>query len=132
MDHASLLEVVEERNRDAYGFTLRASANGLLHRVLPVRDPRQHRFWSIVVFRCSPGGIPDIAEQPWVGPGGFLREELKAVMAEIRADPSAWFAQPAFGDLLDWMLAPDSAPVPAAGARTGLRAPLAMPGIDQP
>jgi hypothetical protein len=131
MDHTGTFEVVEERNQDAYGFTVRAQANGLLHRVLPVRDPRQHRFWCIVVFRCSPGGIPDAAEQPWVGPGGFLREELKTIMAEIRADPSAWLAQTAYGDLRDWMLAPGPAPVPAK-PRAGLVAASARLETDQP
>src|SRR5215207_2841413 len=59
VDRAIDVEVVEERNADAYGFTIKVLANGLLHRILPVRDPHQPRFWCVVVFRCSPGGIPD-------------------------------------------------------------------------
>ena len=91
-DQAIDVEVVEERNADAYGFTVKVLANGLLHRILPVRDPHQPRFWCVVVFRCSPGGIPDASEQPWVGLGGLRREELKETMSAIRADPSSWLA----------------------------------------
>jgi hypothetical protein len=112
-DQAIDVEVVEERNADAYGFTVKVLANGLLHRILPVRDPHQPRFWCVVVFRCSPGGIPDASEQPWVGLGGLRREELKETMSAIRADPSSWLAETAHGQLRDWMLAPGPAPAPA-------------------
>ena len=108
------VEVVEERNADAYGFTVKVTANGLLHRILPVRDPQQPRFWCVVVFRCSPGGIPDASEQPWVGLGGLRREELKETMSAIRANPSSWLAETAHGQLRDWMLAPGPAPAPVA------------------
>src|SRR5215212_5447820 len=104
------VEVVEERNADAYGFTVKVLANGLLHRILPVRDPHQPRFWCVVVFRCSPGGIPDASEQPWVGLGGLQREELKETMS---ANPSSWLAETERGQLRDWMLAPGPAPAPA-------------------
>lgn len=102
------VEIVEERNADAYGFTVKVRANGLLHRILPVRDPRQPRFWCVVVFRCSPGGVPDAEERPWIGPGGLRREDLKETMGAIRADPSSWLAEVAHGQLRDWMLAPDA------------------------
>jgi hypothetical protein len=111
------VEVVEERNADAYGFTVKVLANGLLHRILPVRDPHQPRFWCVVVFRCSPGGIPDASEQPWVGLGGLRREELKETMSAIRANPSSWLAETAHGKLRDWMLAPGAAPAPPPVAR---------------
>ena len=100
------VEIVEERNADAYGFTVKVRANGLLHRILPVRDPRQPRFWCVVVFRCSPGGVPDPVERPWIGPGGLRREDLKETMGAIRADPSSWLAEVSHGQLRDWMLAP--------------------------
>lgn len=108
MEHADdvEIEIVEERNADAYGFTVKVRANGLLHRILPVRDPHQPRFWCVVVFRCSPGGIPDAAERPWIGPGGLRREDLKETMGAIRANPSSWLAEVAHGQLRDWMLAP--------------------------
>jgi hypothetical protein len=108
------VEVVEERNADAYGFTVKVLANGLLHRILPVRDPHQPRFWCVVVFRCSPGGVPDATEQPWVGLGGLRREELKETMSAIRANPSSWLAETAHGQLRDWMLAPSPATAPPA------------------
>lgn len=106
------VEVVEERNADAYGFTVKVLANGLLHRILPVRDPNQPRFWCVVVFRCSPGGIPDESERPWVGLGGLRREDLKETMSAIRADPSSWLAETAHGKLRDWMLEPGLTPAP--------------------
>jgi hypothetical protein len=114
VDQVIDVEVVEERNADAYGFTVKVLANGLLHRILPVRDPHQPRFWCVVVFRCSPGGVPDASEQPWVGPGGLRREELKDIMSAIRANPSSWLAETAHGQLRDWMLAPGAAEAPAA------------------
>jgi hypothetical protein len=123
MEQASDLEVVEERDAAAYGFMVRARANGLLHRILPLRDPGQPRFWCVVVFRCSPGGVPDESERPWVGPGGLKREELKDTMGAIRADPSTWLAEPAHRALRSWMLAPAdvtatiSQPDSASGAR---------------
>jgi hypothetical protein len=110
MDRSGEIEVVEERDTAAYGFTVKAHSNGLLHRVLPARDPRQPRFWCVVVFRCSPGGVPDASEPPWVGPGGLRREELKETMGAIRADPSAWLAEAAHRTLRDWMLDPDATP----------------------
>ena len=108
------VEVVEDRNAEAYGFTVKVLANGLLHRILPVRDPHQPRFWCVVVFRCSPGGVPDAAEQPWVGLGGLRREELKETMSAIRANPSSWLAEAAHGQLRDWMLAPPGLAAPEA------------------
>jgi hypothetical protein len=114
------VEVVEERNADAYGFTVKVLANGLLYRILPVRDPHQPRFWCAVVFRCSPGGVPDASEQPWVGLGGLRREELKETMSAIRANPSSWLAETAHGQLRDWMLAPSPVvpPAPRQGTTT--------------
>ena len=110
------VEVVEERNADAYGFTVKVLANGLLHRILPVRDPHQPRFWCVVVFRCSPGGIPDASEQPWVGLGGLRREELKE---NDECDPRrsvVMARRTAHGQLRDWMLAPGAAPAPSSAA----------------
>ena len=109
------VEVVEERNTDGYGFMVKVLANGLLHRILPVRDPHQPRFWCVVVFRCSPGGVPDASEQPWVGLRGLRREELKDTMSAIRANPSSWLAETAHGQLRDWMLAPAPIAAPAEG-----------------
>jgi len=123
------VEVVEERNADAYGFTVKVLANGLLHRILPVRDPHQPRFWCVVVFRCSPGGIPDASEQPWVGLGGLRREELKETMSAIRANPSSWLAETAHGQLRDWMLAPGPAPAPVA-RRSVAAAATTHPGAE--
>ena len=127
MDDAVAIEVVEERDPQAYGFTIKTRANGLLHRVLPLRDPRQPRFWCVVVYRCSSGGLADISEQPWIGSRGLLREDLKATMAAIRADPSAWLAEAAHGQLRDWLLTPVGTADPADP-----RSSPATSGIDAP
>lgn len=106
------LEIVDERRPDAYGFTVKARANGRLHRVEPARDPQQPRFWCIVVYRCSAGGLPDAAERPWVGPGNFRREELKAAFGAIRDDPEGWLAEDERAGLRAWMLDPAAPPPP--------------------
>jgi hypothetical protein len=106
VEPAAAFEILEERDVNAYGFTIKTPVNGLLHRVLPLRDPHQPRFWCVVVFRCSPGGLPDTSEQPWIGPRGLRREDLKETMGAIRADPAAWLAEVAHAQLRDWMLTP--------------------------
>jgi hypothetical protein len=98
--------VAEPREAAAYGFTVRGRANGLLHRVAPMRDPRQPRFWCVVVFRLSAVDFADEAERHSVGPGGLRREDLKEALGAIRADPSAWLAEPAQRALRAWMLDP--------------------------
>jgi hypothetical protein len=120
---APLVEIVEERDAQAYGFTIKSRANGYLHRVLPVRDPNQPRFWCVVVFRCTPGGLPEASERPWIGPGGLKREDLKEIMGAIRADPAAWLADAAHVKLRDWVLAPGEIPAPASGRTTALASP---------
>lgn len=138
MERLSDVEVVAEpRDAAAYGFTVRVRANGLLHRIAPMRDPRQPRFWCVVVFRLSAVGFADEAERHWVGPGGLRREELKETLGGIRADPSAWLAAPAHRALRAWMLDPDATPTalpphlarqaPARAATPG-DAPIARPG----
>jgi hypothetical protein len=87
-------------------------ANELLHRVLPLRDPDQPRFWCVVVVRCTAGGLPDRSQPPWVGRRGLRREELSETMEAIRADPSAWLAQPEQTELREWVLVPGIAAAP--------------------
>jgi hypothetical protein len=106
------LEVVVERHPTAYGFTVRARANGQLHRIIPLRDPQQPRFWCVVIFRCSPAGIPDEDGQVWIGPRGLQRDELKETLGAIRADPSAWLADGTHHALRAWMLDPNATAPP--------------------
>jgi len=106
------LEVVGERHPDAYGFTIRASGTGVLYRIVPARDPRQPRFWCVVVYRCSVGGLPDSRERPWLGSRGLKREDLATTLAEIRGDPAAWLAEVSHHELRDWMLDPGAEPAP--------------------
>lgn len=105
MDKCAEVEVIAERHPDAYAFTLKTLANGRLHRVVPAREPGQPRFWCIVVYRCSPGGLRDPRERSWVGPGGLRREDLKTAFGAIRQDPEAWLGEAGQRDLREWMLA---------------------------
>lgn len=110
MTHTGEIEVIFERSGDAYGFTLKATASGLMYRITPARDPRQPRFWSVMVYRCSSGVLADPAERPWFDCGGHRREELPALMQAIRDDPGGWLARTANGELRDWILAPRAEP----------------------
>ena len=121
MDPAAAIEVVDERDAQAYGFTIKTRANGLLHRILPLRDPHQPRFWCVVVYRCGPGGLADATEQPWIGQRGLRREDLKEIMGAIRADPASWLAEEAHGQLREWLNTPGEAPM----AQTAGLAPTA-------
>lgn len=128
IDDEVIVEVVEEKSPDAYQFTVKARANGLLHRVMPARDPRQPRFWCVVVYRCSPGGVPVGSELPWMSGGGLRREELPEAMKAIRADPGAWLAEGSQRELRDWMLDPSATPppAPASGRATAAAATSAL------
>jgi hypothetical protein len=113
MEQPCELEVVVERDASAYGFTVRARANGRLHRIMPVRDPQQPRFWCVVIYRCSPSGIPDADGQVWIGPRGLERDALKETLATIRADPAAWLAEPVRHTLRAWMIDPTATAPPS-------------------
>ena len=110
------VEVVGSSTPEGVGFLIKASASGCLFRVAPVRDPRQPRFWSVRVHRCTRAGVADPREMPWMGPGGMTREELPEAFAAIRADVGAWLAQPDCRQLRSWLLSqvPDPPAVPLA------------------
>ena len=114
MDDAHAVAVVAEHLPGAYGFTMKTAANELLHRVLPLRDPDQPRFWCVVVVRCTAGGLPDRSEPAWIGRRGLRREELAEAMGAIRADLSAWLAQPAQAQLRELVLVPGAAAAPVS------------------
>jgi hypothetical protein len=118
MEHPGEIEVVVERDASGYGFTVRARANGRLHRIIPMRDPQQPRFWCVVIFRCSPAGIPDADGPVWIGPRGLQRDALKETLGTIRADPTAWLAEPARLALRTWMVDPKATEPPPHGARS--------------
>ena len=92
--------------KGADGFTIKTAANPFLHRVTPLRDPSQPRFWCVVVFRCTAGGLPDKDELPWISKRQLRREELADTMQAIRADPVAWLAEAANAELREWILTP--------------------------
>ena len=107
---------VTEHLRDAYGFTIKSAATGLLFRVLPLRDPGQPRFWCVVAVRSLPGGDIDRSHPAWIGRRGLRREELASIMAAIRDDLEAWLADPAQDTLRAWVMTPDAEVVtPDAG-----------------
>jgi len=93
----------------AGGFTLTVRAGGRQYRVAPARDPRQPRFWCLVVYRCAPGGLATAGERPWIGARGMTRDELPAALAAIRGDVDGWLAREECRELREWLLAPDPA-----------------------
>lgn len=136
MNDAGAIAVVSEHVTGAYGFTMKTEANELLHRVLPLRDPDQPRFWCVVVVRCTPGGLPDRTQPPWVGRRGLRREELSETMEAIRANLSAWLAHPEQTALREWVLVPEiaAAPIVPPGKRSSperLAPPATPTGDDQ-
>lgn len=134
MNDAGVVAIVTEHVTGAYGFTMKTAANDCLHRVLPLRDPDQPRFWCVVVVRCTPGGLPDRSQPPWVGQRGLRREELSDTMGAIRADLSAWLAHPEQLELRRMVLVPGAvAPTDASGGPAAVAPLLAVPdeGQDQ-
>ena len=130
MDDA--IDVVESRTPEGFGFLVKVRASGQVYRVAPARDPRQPRFWCVLVTRCTSGGMADPSERPWIGAGGMTREELPTALAAIRADVGAWLAQESCRELHRWLLTP-SAVSPAVAAATSARgggrdkSPIAQP-----
>ncbi|MFN8589938.1 MAG: hypothetical protein U0031_00665 [Thermomicrobiales bacterium] len=110
---AADIEVVMERSADAYGFMVKVVGSGMLFRVAPARDPRQPRFWCVMVYRCSSGVLADKSEVPWYDHGGHRREDLRDVMQVIRENPDAWLRAEPNRELRDWMLAPRESPAAA-------------------
>jgi hypothetical protein len=107
-------EIVEPHQAGAYGFVVRVQATGRLYRITPTRDPREPRFWCVVVYRCTASGLADGAERPWIGGAGMRREDLRDAMAAIRDDVGRWLTTTACPEFQTWFLAPaDSAPVAA-------------------
>lgn len=114
MNDVGAIAIVAEHVTGAYGFTIKTAANEFLHRVLPLRDPDEPRFWCVVVVRCTAGGLPDRSQPPWVGRRGLRREELSETMEAIRTDLSTWLAQPEQTELRAWVLVPGSVVTPIA------------------
>ena len=125
-----IVEVVESRTPDGLAVLLRTRPSGRHFRVAPTRDPRQPRFWCLLVFRCSSAGVPHPNELPWAGGWGTRWEDLASSLGAIRADVDAWLAQEQCAGLRDWLLTPDAEPSPVlvatgiqpARARSGSRA----------
>ena len=129
MNDPGAIAIVAEHLNGAYGFTMKTEANDFLHRVLPLRDPDQHRFWCVVVVRCTAGGLPDHSQSPWIGLRGLRREELSETMAAIRDDLSAWLKQPEQTELRELVFEPSEAAA-SLGSVQGLPSPAhaTLPG----
>lgn len=111
-------EIVDRQQPGAYGFSVRVTATGRLYRITPARDPHEPRFWCVVVSRCTPSGLPDAGERPWLGGGGMRREDLSGVMTAIRDDVGGWLAAMPSPALAQWFLAPpDPSPRPNGTGR---------------
>lgn len=121
MDDA--IEVVESRGPEGFGFFVKVQSSGQVYRVSPARDPRQPRFWCLLVTRCSAAGVADPGERPWLGAGGMTREELPTTLATIRENVGGWLAQDACQELRSWLLSAVPVPPPPslAGRRTAGR-----------
>ena len=118
------VEVVEPRVPEGLGIWLRVRTSGQRYRIAPSRDPRQPRLWRLLVYRCTPGGMPHPAEQPWVGAAGTTREDLPATLAAIRADVNAWLAREECHDLRRWLLTADPSPSGRDGSRSDQGRPV--------
>ena len=130
------VDVVESRTPEGFGFFVKARASGQTYRISPARDPRQPRFWCVLVTRCTSAGVADPTERPWIGAGGMTREELPEALAAIRADVGGWLGQEACHELRRWVLSPTAAtaaPGSANGAERKHDAaarPAAVGGVD--
>jgi hypothetical protein len=118
-------EIVAPQPPGAYGFSVRVAATGRLYRITPGRDPQEPRFWCVVVYRCTPSGLPDATERPWLGHAGLHRDELGAALTAIRDDVGGWLAAMPSPALAQWFLAPadPNAPVGRAGGPAPRRPP---------
>jgi hypothetical protein len=132
LDDASTIEIVQERDPHVYGFTIKTASNTFLHRVTPLRDPSQPRFWCVVVFRCTAGGLPDETEPAWICRRQLRREDLPDTMKAIRADPAAWLAEEGNAELREWILTSAPALKTADSSRiAGTSPPSVLAGIAQ-
>jgi hypothetical protein len=118
---------------EGLGFRIKDRANGRLYRVTPARDPRQPRLWCVLIYRCSPGGLADAAERPWLGEGGMAREDLVAALAAIRTDVDGWLGREECRELRRWLLAAgpgDAAPALAARGVASRSRPASAPPLS--
>ncbi len=102
--------VVTERTPNALGLYLKAATTGRLYRVEPARDPGQPRFWCLCIYRCTPAGVADRDERPWLGGGGMSRDELPEALRQIREDVDTWLESTERQSLRKWILEEDAKP----------------------
>jgi Fe-S cluster assembly iron-binding protein IscA len=106
----NMVELVDDKRPDGFGFHLRVLATGRLYRIEPARDPRQPRFWCFKVYRCLPSRLVDITQRSWFGAGGMTRDELPAATEAIKADPNGWLETQELLPLRRWIFEEDHDP----------------------
>ncbi|MFL5761106.1 MAG: hypothetical protein ACJ789_15415 [Thermomicrobiales bacterium] len=105
-----MIEVVEDKRPDGFGFFFKVQESGRLYRVEPTRDPNQPRFWCFRIYRCLPSRLFDASERPWLGAGGMTWGAVPAAVDAIRADLNGWLANQQLGQLRRWVLEEDYEP----------------------
>lgn len=111
MDDPTPIAVIDAHERGALTFRIRVLGSGTRFLVMPHRDPRQPRFWCVVVAKCAPGGLVDPAEAGYIAQRHLRHDELADTLAAIRTDLDAWLAEPSRELLTAWLLASPPAPV---------------------
>lgn len=74
-------------------------------RIVPVRDPDQHRLWCLRLEACS---APSLSARtapldPYYTSLAMTREQLMQTLGAIRSATSEWLTETAQGDLRRWI-----------------------------
>jgi Fe-S cluster assembly iron-binding protein IscA len=99
----NLVEIIDDKRPDGFGFHIRVLATGRLYRIEPARDPRQPRFWCFKIYRCLSSRLVDVSQRSWFGAGGMTRDQLPAASEAIKADPNAWLETEELSALRRWI-----------------------------
>ena len=108
------LELLPEETRGQLQLVFRVAGDHQAYRLLPVRDPRQPRFWGLAVIERF-GDIAGTLTPLWAGHWDTDRLAIPALLAGIREDPAAWIGEPERADLrriLGSRYAPAAVPAP--------------------
>ncbi len=108
------VEVVVPRGTGTLEVFLRVGADPRLYRVMPIRDPRQPRFWCLAIVACAPSGTPESADPLWAGAWGTAWGDVPAALAAIRVDATAWLASDGQATLREQLRERHAVPYPSA------------------
>ena len=87
------LELLPDETRGQLQLVFRVAGDHNAYRLLPVRDPRQPRFWGLAVIERF-GDIAGTLTPLWAGHWDTDRLAIPDLLAGIREDPAAWIGQP--------------------------------------